>query len=152
MGITPRVMPVMVRCAAPLLFAGLFVVAACHSEPTAPQDARVLIVDPASEQQVPSGEVKVKVFVERFELVDAGDGANVPGQGHIVYYRDVTPPLVPGTSALTADGTYAISSATSHTWSDVSPGQHTFWVQLVNDDNTALEPPAAVRVDVVAVE
>jgi hypothetical protein len=111
-----------------------------------------LIIDPASQQEVAAGEVTVKVFVERFELVGEGQLENAPGQGHIVYYQDVDPPLAQGDAALTPDGTSIVSSNTEHTWSDVAPGVHTFWAQLVNNDNTPLEPPAAVRVDVVATE
>jgi len=123
---------------------------ACHPAPSSPQDARILIIDPASGAEVPAGDVAVQVFVERFELVDMGDSDNVVGQGHIVYYMDVKPPLDQGETALTAEGTYATSIETSHTWSKVAPGEHTFWAQLVNNDDTPLVPPAAVRVDVDA--
>jgi hypothetical protein len=140
------------RPAVPLLCLFVVALAACHPAPTTPQDARVLIIDPASQQEVPVGDVTVRVFVERFELVDEGGVENVSGQGHVVYYKDVDPPLALGDTALTADGTSVVGSDTAHTWSDVTPGPHTFWVQLVNNDNTPLEPPAAVRVDVVAVE
>ena len=124
-----------------LLFPVLLVFAfltACHPEPVVPQDARILIIDPAAESTRQAGAVTIKTFVERFELTDE--------TGHIVYYMDVTPPMVQGETALTAAGSYAASTEKSHTWDNVPPGEHTFWVQLVNNDDTPLQPPQAVRV------
>jgi hypothetical protein len=118
----------------------------CHPEPVMPQTARVLIVDPSAESTLTTNDVTIKTFVERFNLVDNAGQQNSPGEGHIVYYMDVSPPMVQYKSALTKEGTYAISTETSYTWNNVQPGMHTFWVQLVNNDNTPLEPPAAVRI------
>jgi hypothetical protein len=120
--------------------------AACHPEPVAPLDARIYIIDPAAESTIATNAVTIKTFVEKFNLVDKTGQPNSPGEGHIVYYMDVTPPLEQGKKALTADGTYTVSTETSYIWNNVSPGMHTFWVQLVNNDNTPLEPQAAVRV------
>jgi len=100
---------------------------------------------------VHEGRVTVETFVENFELVDKVGEANVPGEGHIVYYFDVTPPIKQDEQATTAEGTYAISTELSHTWNDVGVGPHVFWVQLVNNDNTPLEPASAVRVPVTAI-
>ena len=119
---------------------------ACHPEPVVPQDARVLIIDPAAESTLTTNAVTIKTFVERFSLVNRTGEQNVAGEGHIVYCMDSTPPLEQGKSAISENVTYAISSETSYTWNNVQPGVHTFWVQLVNNDNTPLEPPAAVRV------
>ena len=121
-------------------------VAACHPEPVYPQDARVLIIDPPAESETDSDAITVKTFVERFDLVDKIGQQNSPGEGHIVFYMDVTPPMDQGKNALSAEGSYAVSTDTFYTWSNVSPGTHVFWVQLVNNDNTPLEPQAAVRV------
>ena len=118
----------------------------CHPEPVIPQDARVLIIDPAAESTVTTSTVTIKTFVERFNLVDKAGQPNSPGEGHLVYYMDAQPPLEQGNSALTPEGTYAVTTETSRTWLNVPPGTHTFWVQLVNNDDTPLEPPAAVRV------
>jgi hypothetical protein len=119
---------------------------ACHPEPVAPQEARILIIDPAAESVINTATVTIKTFVERFNLVDKTGQPNSPAEGHIIYYKDVTPPLEPGESALTAEGSYILSTETSETWSNLQPGRHTFWVQLVNNDNTPLLPPSAVRV------
>jgi hypothetical protein len=125
---------------------------ACHPEPVMPQDATVLIINPAAESTTSSNDITIMTFVERFSLVDKAGQQKVPGEGHFVYYMDVTPPLEQGKSALSAEGTFAISTDTSYTWSNVQPGMHTFWVQLVNNDNTPLEPQAAVRVYVTVKE
>lgn len=125
-------------------FAMLFT--ACHPEPVMPQDARILIINPAAESTMTDDTVTIKTFVERFNLVDKIGQQNSPGEGHIIYYIDITPPMEHGKSALSADGTYSISTDTSHTWNNVQPGTHTLWVQLVNNDNTPVEPQAAVRV------
>jgi hypothetical protein len=125
---------------------------ACHPEPVAPQEARILIIDPAAESVIDTTTITIKTFVERFNLVDKTGQPNSPGEGHIVYYKDVTPPLVEGQSALTAEGSYIISMESSETWNNLQPGKHTFWVQLVNNDNTPLLPPAAVRVYVTVKE
>ena len=72
----------------------------------------------------------------------------MPGEGHIIFYMDVTPPLKKGESALTAEGTYFITKDKVYVWENVPAGAHTFTVQLVNNDDTPLEPPAAVRAPV----
>jgi hypothetical protein len=133
----------------PLLFPVVLVfllLAACHPEPVVPQDPRILILDPAAESSQSPGAVTIRTFVERLDLVDAAGQPNSQGEGHIVYYMDAAPALVQGESALTAAGTCAVSAGTSYTWNNVPPGEHTFWVQLVNNDNTPLQPPQAVRV------
>jgi hypothetical protein len=119
---------------------------ACHPEPVMPQTARVLIIHPPAESTTTAESITVKTFVERFNLVNKTGQQNNLGEGHIVYYLDVTPPMEQGKSALTENGTYIISTDMSHTWSNIQPGTHTFWAQLVNNDNTPLEPPAAVRI------
>ena len=70
------------------------------------------------------------------------------GEGHIIYYIDVTPPMKAGEPALTASGTYFNTTDKVHVWENVSAGRHTFYVQLVNNDDTPLEPAAVVRAPV----
>ena len=120
----------------------------CRPEPVAPEEARVLILEPSADSTINYANVSVKTYVEIFNLVDKIGQANVPGEGHIVFYLDVTPPLNKGESALTGAGTYFVTRDTVHVWEKVPAGAHTFWVQLVNNDNTPLEPPAAVYVPV----
>jgi hypothetical protein len=119
---------------------------ACHSEPVAPQEPRILIINPPAESTITDNSITINTFVERFELVSKVGQGNSPGEGHIIYYMDVAPPMEQGQSTLTADGTCAISTEKSYTWDNIQPGSHVFWVQLVNNDNTPLQPPEAVRV------
>jgi hypothetical protein len=125
---------------------------ACHSEPVAPQEPRILIINPPAESTTTDNSITIDTFVERFELVGKVGQSNSPGEGHIIFYMDVAPPIELGQSTLTADGTYAISTEKSYTWNSVQPGRHVFWVQLVNNDNTPLQPPEAVRVYVTVKE
>jgi hypothetical protein len=121
---------------------------ACRPEALAPEEPQLLVLDPAAESTLFSDSATISVFVENFELVEAGGQPDRTGQGHLVYYLDITPPLVKGQSALSQDGTFSISSQKTCQWHNLSPGQHNLWVQLVNNDNTPLEPPVAVRVPV----
>jgi hypothetical protein len=124
----------------------------CRPEPVAPDDARVIVLQPSADSEISSDKITVRTYVEYFKLVNKIGEQNQPGEGHLIFYRDVTPPAVRGTSALTPEGTFAISVEKTYTWSDVTPGKHSFWVQLVNNDNTSLEPPAAVRVPVTVIK
>jgi hypothetical protein len=72
--------------------------------------------------------------------------AGVAGEGHIIYYMDVTPPNIQGQAATTDTGTYAESAATSYTWHNVGAGYHYFSVQLVNNDGTPLIPAVTVTI------
>jgi len=44
-------------------------------------------------------------------------------------------------TAISKAGTYAIASNTSYTWKGVTPGEHTFAVQLVNNNDGPLPAP-----------
>lgn len=92
--------------------------------------------------------VRVSVRLSNFRLVDRTGQADVPGEGHLIYYVDVQPPTTPGQPALTAPGTYAISVNTSFLWPRLfQPGPYTLSVQVVNNDNTPLSPPVTAQVD-----
>jgi hypothetical protein len=131
-----------------LTILSICVIVSCRPEPVAPDDARILILDPPAGATLPAGDVTIQTFSEYIELVDKAGQNREPGQGHIVYYMDITPPVTKGESALTNPGTYFVTTASFHVWNKVAPGNHIFWVQLVNNDNTPLEPPSAVRVPV----
>ena len=92
--------------------------------------------------------VSVVVQVSGFALVDKIGQANVPGEGHIIYYLDVQPPTTPGQPAVTAPGTYAASAATSYVWTELAEGVYTFSVELVNNDNTPLVPPVVSSITI----
>jgi len=84
--------------------------------------------------------VTISVSVGDFDLVDNLGGANVAGQGHLHYFKDVLPPTTPGVPAITAVGTYAPTVNISYNWTDVSVGPHMFSAELVNNDHTPLVP------------
>jgi hypothetical protein len=94
--------------------------------------------------------VTVSVLVQNFYIVDKLGQANAPGEGHIHYFLDAEPPVMQGSPAVTAAGTYAATTGTSHTWRNVGPGDHTFAVQLVNNDHTPLDPPVTRMIAVTA--
>ena len=110
----------------------------------------VFITSPPFDGGVLSGNVTITVQVTHFVL-GGGGGTNRSGSGRLIYYRDVVPPVVQGQPALTVPGSYAISSSDVYTWSGVQPGTHTFSVQLVNPDDSPLDPPAIDAIDVTAV-
>ena len=85
--------------------------------------------------------------VSNFNLVDKVGQANVPGEGHIIYYADVPIPTTQGQPAFTAPGTYTVSTNTSYLWTSLFAGVHTLGVQLVNNDNTPLSPPVTAQVN-----
>jgi len=100
----------------------------------------VLILSPEFDGGVMAGNVTVVVRME-----------NPPPGSHLIYYRDAVPPSAEGIPALSAPGTWAVSAMAAYTWHGVSPGTHTFAVQLVNSDDTPLDPPVLDAVDVTAV-
>jgi hypothetical protein len=63
------------------------------------------------------------------------------GEGHFIYYFNVAPPTEPGKPALTAEGTCVVTGDAITSWLGVLPGEYDVWVQLVNNDNTPLQPP-----------
>ena len=87
------------------------------------------------------GSVTITVDVTNFELVDAPGFRNVAGRGRIVYYLDTVVPTYYQHSAAGTAGTYSIQGAPSFTWVGVSPGEHTFSVQLTGLDGSPLPAP-----------
>ena len=100
---------------------------------------------------LPSGDVLVALTVRAFGIVDEIGSKPQDGKGHVVYYLDVPEiPSRPGASALAEQtGRSAASARTSHTWTDVAPGRHSLGVQLVNNDDTPLEPPVTDEIEIV---
>jgi hypothetical protein len=109
----------------------------------------VTITAPADGATLPAGDVTVTVEVSDFEVVDRLNAPAAPGEGHVHFYMDVAElPTTLGQPAVSAQGTYHASATTTYTWPDVPPGEHTFAVQLVNNDHTPLEPPVVAQVTV----
>ncbi|HEX7474494.1 MAG TPA: hypothetical protein VF318_00900 [Dehalococcoidales bacterium] len=107
-----------------------------------PPQPSVVIVSPFYNLPVLPGDIQVTVKINNFTIVDKIGQPAVAGEGHLIYYLDVNPPTDAGKSAATASGTFVETSATSYTWPNVAVGSHTLAVQLVNNDGTALNPPA----------
>jgi hypothetical protein len=100
-----------------------------------------------TESPVPPLQVEVNTSVENIKLNDDKIGkSNVPGEGHIIYYLDVEPPTSPGQSATTNPGTYEATTNDFHIWENVSTTTHTFSIQLVNNDDTPLDPPVIAQI------
>ncbi len=120
----------------------------CRAEPLDPEQPNVVILSPGNGASLGAGGVEVRLFLEHFLVNTDFSSPNKIGEGHIMYYLDAVVPLKYGNPATSAPGTYVASTETSYTWPKVTAGQHTFTAQLVNNDNTPLLPPVAVRVDV----
>jgi hypothetical protein len=131
-----------------LLCSGILMVAACRPEPVASAEPKLLVLDPSAEANLYSTDINIRTYIENFNLVEKIGQNPASGEGHIVYYLDVTPPLTKGNSALTQEGSYVASTQKSYIWHNVTPGSHNLWVQLVNNDDSCLEPAAAVRVPI----
>lgn len=96
---------------------------------------------------LPPLEAQFETTVQNFQLNDDAIGKqNVAGQGHFIYYMDVEPPGGTGQQATTAPGTFQATTDGFHFWKSVSAGRHVFTVQLVNNDNTPLDPPVTTQV------
>jgi hypothetical protein len=111
----------------------------------------VYITYPDFDGGIGAGNVIVTVQVRNFSLVNGTRRPNARGEGHIICFKDVSPRTEPGIPAETGPGTFQTSYQSSCTWYSVSPGTHTFSVELVNNDNTPLTPPVIDAVDVTAV-
>jgi hypothetical protein len=97
---------------------------------------------------VQAGSVTVSISPQNFQIVPPGTTI-VPGQGHVHYYIDSTIPTTPGQPAVLTDATkYKASQSTSNVWENVTPGTHTFGVQLVNVNHTPLDAPVTATVTV----
>ncbi len=118
------------------------------AEPLAPQEPMVVLLCPCDGETLASGPVQVRIYLQNFSMVPSTGQPNQANEGHAIYYLDVTAPLKAGSPATTAAGTYVVSTETSYTWPNVPAGQHTFTVQLVNNDSTPLLSPVAVRATV----
>ena len=132
-----------------VLLLGLSLSVSCRQkEPLAPEEPYAVLLTPSEGSTISAGDIEVRVFLQNFTITENSGVPNKPNTGHVIYYLDVDAPLTYGTAATTAPGTYAISTSTSFTWKNVPVGEHTFTVQLVNNDNTPLLPPTAVRANV----
>ncbi len=103
----------------------------------------VTIISPNATSAVSGPNVTVTVQVTNFSVVDMQGQANVTGEGHLHYYMDVSPiPTTDGQPAIpnNTSAVWAHISATNYTFTNVTAGQHTFTVQLANNDHTPVIP------------
>jgi hypothetical protein len=132
-----------------ILVLGLSLSVSCRQkEPLAPEEPYAVLLTPGEGSTISAGDIEVRIFLQNFTITENSGVPNEPNQGHIIYYLDVEAPRTYGAPATTAPGTYAISAGTSFIWKNVPVGDHTFTVQLVNNDDTPLLPPTAVRANV----
>ena len=137
----------------PALAAAISLIVACGGDDegngaatdgtTAAEEFTATITNPDDGATLDAGDIEVALDVGDFEVVDKLGQAPVDGEGHVHYYINVDKiPTTPGKPAITDDETtYHAEATTSFTWQGVRPGEHTFGVQLVNNDHTPLEPP-----------
>ena len=131
----------------PATTAVMVTVTGVSGEPT------VTLISPANGATVTGGTIPVSIGTSNFNIVDKQGQPNVPGEGHVHYYLDVSPiPSDPTKPAIPADANaiWAHVAATSYTFTNVSSGTHTVSVQLVNNDHTPVTPLATGSVSVTA--
>jgi len=110
--------------------------------------ANVTIVSPEEGASIAAGNVTVTVNLTNFTPVEPTGQPNAPGEGHLHYYLDAPVPTNESAPAIPETGGYVISTNTSYTWENVTPGEHNLSVQLVNNDHTPLIPLAFDTVNV----
>jgi hypothetical protein len=132
-----------------LLIFSLPLVFSCQpTAPVYPLEPQVLLLSPGVGSVFAPGPVTVKAYVESVKLVDKSGPPNVPGEGHLIYYLDVLPPVTMGESAIPKTGQYIVSTDLNYTWPDLASGEHLLAVQLVTNNNTPMRYPSAVRVNI----
>ena len=121
--------------------------------PTPPAaEANVTIIEPMEGASIPTGNVTVSVNVTNFTLVEPTGQPNAPGEGHLHYYLDAPIPTNESEPAIPPTGGYVVSANLTHTWENVTPGEHNLSVQLVNNDHTPLSPLVFETVNVTVEE
>ncbi|NMA10854.1 MAG: hypothetical protein GX932_07590, partial [Methanomicrobiales archaeon] len=98
-------------------------------EPTPIVEANVTIDEPMEGASIPAGNVTVSVNVTNFTLVEPTGQENAPGEGHLHYYLDAPIPTNESEPAIPPTGGYVISTNLSHTWENVTAGEHNLSVQ-----------------------
>lgn len=108
----------------------------------------ITIRTPIDGQTVPGDAVTVSVSVRAFKVVEQRARPPFPrpvaGKGHVHFYLDTK--TLPRTHSPPATGSYRSVSTTSYTWTGVTPGRHTFAVQLVGKDHAPLRTPVKDRI------
>jgi plastocyanin len=109
---------------------------------------RIKIDEPKESAVISTNNVTIKSNYTFFSVIPHFGMANVRGQGHLHYFKDVTAPTTPGQPAITATGTWNQSANFLNNWTNLAPGRHKFSVELVQNDHTPLVPPVVATVNV----
>ncbi len=107
-----------------------------------------LVITPLDGATIDAGDIQVSAMGLNFTPVEKQGQANAAGEGHFHYFMDVEPPTTPGVPAIPTSGNWAQTADTTYTFSDVTPGVHTFSVELVNNDHTPIVPPVVATATV----
>jgi hypothetical protein len=117
-----------------------------------PATPTLQIVSPLEREFPYPADITIMAEVDNFVLVDISGQPNVPGEGHLIFYRDVAVPTEPGKPAITAEGTYVVRAVNAFNWESMDIGTHNFSVQLVNNDVTPLDPPVYATINISVME
>jgi hypothetical protein len=128
----------------------LITVWACSSAP-APTGPSIEITSPVDGSTISAGAIHLDAFVSNFTLANKVGQANFPDEGHINYYLDVAAPTTQGQPAIPLTGSvWAAAPISSYIFDNISVGTHTIYAELVNNDNTPLNPPVVAKVTFTA--
>lgn len=136
------------------LFSGAAAQVENASNVTANQTGEVnlTITSPEEGASLAAGNVTVSVNLTNFTLVEPTGQPNAPGEGHLHYYLDAVVPTNASEPAIPETGGYVISTNTSHTWENVTPGEHNLSVQVTNNDHTPVIPLVFATVNITVGE
>ncbi|NLA39202.1 MAG: hypothetical protein GX882_07460 [Methanomicrobiales archaeon] len=130
------ILALVIGCAA--LFSGVVAQEGGAANQTA--EVNLTIISPETNASVAAGNVTIEVNLTNFTLVEPTGQPNAPGEGHLHFYLDAPVPTNESAPAIPETGDYVISTNTSYTWENVTPGEHNFSVQAVNNDHTPIIP------------
>ena len=109
----------------------------------------VAILTPRDGADVTGNSVTIDIQTANFNIVDKQGQPAVDHEGHVHFFMDVNPiPTTAGQPAVPTSGTWAHVSASTYTFTNISPGTHTFAVELVNNDHTPLVPPVVATITI----
>jgi hypothetical protein len=106
----------------------------------------VVIVSPRDGEVIPGNSVTITAQAANFNLVDKIGQTNAPNEGHLMFYQDVEAPTIQGPQATTRPDSYLATASNSYTWTGLAQGTHTFSIQLVNNNNTPINPPVSAKI------
>jgi hypothetical protein len=104
------------------------------------------ILQPKNGTNITGSDVKILIYTTNFSIVDNTGQPAVTGKGHVNYYLDYNAPTDRKKPAVPSNGTIWKSIAnTTYTFHNVTKGSHFISIELVNNDNTPLDPPVIAK-------